>query len=102
MRWYDMLWVGPQAEKKRRRLIQDVKKGAGMPGAYLITLAENPKEMLDIIQARKSYLRDDLYIVGIAMGKQEALELVEKIVEYVYRCTGGVDIRNFFLDNRVR
>lgn len=100
MRWYDALWVGPGAAGKKRRIISSIKEHKPVAGAYLITLAENPSEMLDIVPQKMlsnpAYSTDKLYILGIASGKQEAFELVEKMVDYIYRETGALDIRGYF------
>lgn len=100
MRWYDALWVGPDAARHKRRIISSLKKHKPVAGAYFITLAENASEMLDIVPAvmlsNAAYPADDLYILGIAEGKQEAFELVEKMIDYIYRETGALDIRGYF------
>lgn len=100
MKWYDALWIGPGAARHRRRIISSIKEHKPMAGAYFITLAENTSELLDIVPLRmlanSSYPSDQLYILGIAMGKDEAFELVEKMVDSIYRETGTLDIRGYF------
>lgn len=102
MKWYDALWIGPNAAKKKGRIISSVKQRKHMSGIWLITLAENPSEALDIIPsnmlANPSYPSESLYILGIASGKQEAFEVVEKMVDYIYRETGTLNIRGYFSD----
>ena len=96
-KWYDALWIGPKAEKKRRKLIDAVKDGKKMPGAYVIALSSNSRELLDIIPVsmigKPGCPADNLYIIGIADGKAEAFSLIEKIVDYIYRETGKLNIR---------
>lgn len=100
MRWYDALWVGPGASRQKRRIISSIEKHKPVAGTYLITLAENPSELLDIVPAgmlsRNSCSTEDLCILGIAVGKKEAFELVEKMVDYIYRETGALNIRDYF------
>lgn len=100
MRWYDALWVGPGAAGQKRRIISSIKKHKPMAGAYFIALAENPLDVLDIVPVgmlvNAACSTDSLYILGIAVGKQEAFELVEKMVDYIYRETGALDIRGYF------
>lgn len=102
MKWYNALWIGPNAAKKKSKIISSVERREHVPGIWLITLAENPAEALDIIPTNiltnKFYLSYDFYILGIASGKQEAFELVEKMVDYIYRETGTLDIRDYFSD----
>ncbi|MGN0293666.1 MAG: hypothetical protein ACI4D3_06635 [Lachnospiraceae bacterium] len=100
MRWYDALWVGPGASRHKRRIISSIEKHKPAAGTYLIALAENPSEMFDIVPGkmieRGVYPVETLYILGIAAGKQEAFELVEKMVDYIYRETGTLNIRGYF------
>ncbi|MDO5410264.1 MAG: hypothetical protein Q4F21_07400 [Lachnospiraceae bacterium] len=100
MRWYDALWVGRKAARKKRRIISAVKNRERMAGVYLITLAQNPSELLDIIPsgmlASPAFPADELFVLGIAAGRQEAFELVEKMVDYIYRETNALDIRSYF------
>lgn len=102
MKWYDALWVGPLAARKKGRIISSIRQRKHVPGIWLITLAENPSEALDIIPSdtlEKPFCSpEDLYILGIASGKQEAFELVEKMVDYIYRETGTLNIRDYFSD----
>lgn len=104
VRWYDALWIGPKAEKKRRKLIDAVKDSKKMPGAYVIALSSNPRELLDIIPVsmigKPGCPADNLYIIGIADGKAEAFSLIEKMVDYIYRETGKLNIREYFLESR--
>ena len=101
MKWYDMLWVGPRAARRKGKIISSVKQGKSVPEVWLITLAENPSEALDLVPshmlAKPWYPSENLYILGIASGKQEAFELVEKMVDYIYRETGTLYIRDYFL-----
>lgn len=102
MKWYDALWIGPQAARRKGRIISSIKQRKHVPGIWLIALAENPSEVLDIIPSdmlvKPSYPLENLYILGIASGKQEAFELVEKMVDYIYRETGTLNIREYFSD----
>ena len=101
MRWYDALWVGPGAVRHKRRIISSIEKHKPAAGTYLIMLAENPAEQKDKIPAgmleqRAAYHPEEPYILGIASGKKEAFELVEKMVDYIYRETGTLNIRDYF------
>ena len=44
--------------------------------------------------------KNELFLVGIASGYTESLELVEKITQEVYDETSGVDIRNYILQKQ--
>ena len=44
--------------------------------------------------------KEDLFVVGIASGYDEALKLVKQITEEVYEETGRTDIRNYLLNKQ--
>ncbi len=99
MRWYHKLYIGKTARKKRYKIVWKVKHRAGMLGIYLITLASNKENLLDIIDAslllQPYYKKEDIFIVGIACGYDEAVEVVTKIIEELYNETGDFNIRQF-------
>ena len=41
------------------------------------------------------YITEDIYVIGIAEGKKEALELVRDIIDEVYSNTGGFNISQY-------
>lgn len=100
MNWYQNLYTGKTAEKKRDRIIQEIEREVYKGNTYLITLAANPQNNLEIFsvhQLRFPYIRRNCpMVVGIASGREEALEVFQRIVEEVYSVTGNVKIREYF------
>ncbi len=100
MNWYSDLYTGKNAEKNAKRRIKEINKGIYRGNTYLITLAANPANQLEIFsvhQLRFSYIRRNCpMILGIASGREEALEVFLEIVGQVYRETGDVRIRDYF------
>lgn len=98
MRWYERLYVGERAKKKRYAIIQAVREEK-KSGYYVLTPASNEKNLLDIYPAvtlQQPYYREQkLLIVGIAADYQDAAMLAGKIIADVYRKTGGYDVRGF-------
>ena len=45
--------------------------------------------------AKEKKVLKDIYVVGIAKGRMEALELVRDIIDEVYHNTGGFDISGY-------
>lgn len=80
----------------RRRLNQ----GKVVPGIYLITLSENPHNLLEIRHAvtllQETAVRICPEIVGIASGKEEALGLVREMIQTVYQETGTLEIKEYW------
>ncbi len=71
-----------------------------MVSIYLIALASNPENLFDIFHAahlkERGFYRRDLFIVGIASGYEEALEMVRRMIEDIYRETGSFRVREYF------
>lgn len=99
MIWYDRLYVGkriaPRAERIRKRL----DSGRTDLDHYIITIARNPSDMLDIMNT--SYLAQDSLrkrvpmIVALAADRAEAEELLLEITEDCVRDTGEADLRKY-------
>lgn len=66
---------------------------------YLLTLASNPTEQLDIFPARQLvqgyYLKCPVYVVGIASDYNSAVKLVETIVQECLQVRGDCSLRKY-------
>ena len=98
MRLYERLYLGDKANKNRFKILQAVR-AEKTSGYYVLTLASNEKNLLDIYSAsslnQPYYKQQDLLIVGVAADYEDAAMLVGKIVGEVYKKTGGFDVREF-------
>lgn len=99
MKWYRRLYVGKTAKKDRYRIVGKVKWKRPQAGAYLLTFPSNEQNLLDIYPANAMlwpyFRRKDIFVIGIAKGYEEALELACHIVTEVYANTGKFDIRGY-------
>lgn len=72
----------------------------GMVQVYFITLASNREDLLDIFHAahlkQPAFYRQDLQVVGIAYGPEEARELAVEMISDMYRETGAFNVREYF------
>ena len=72
--------------------LEQLNSGKPVLGIYLLTLAENPVNLMDIIPAamliQKSFYGICPKIIGMAKGKEEALEMVRSLIDEMYRETG--------------
>ena len=97
MVWYEDLYVGRLAQKRRDSLIRGIDSGNWPAGVWLITVPDNPSRQLELYSAgelKNDYTREHcLLIVGLAFTKAEAEALLEKIEQDVYRDRGDTDIR---------
>jgi len=99
MRWYNHLYVGEKAKKRRFHIIQGLREGKLQPEVYVITPPQNGNNILDIYPSPMlllpPYRNEDMMILGIAVTYWEALEVVRDIVDTMYRETGGFDLSQF-------
>lgn len=100
MKWHKELYLGESIRPKARKVRWKVIHGAGQLHVYVLALASNQRNLLDIIPSRellqKHYPKKRLYIVGLAGNYEEALELAGHIVSEVYKKTGGFNVRDYF------
>ena len=100
MQWAENLYLTDKTAKKKDKIIRKANRGMGMVSIYLITLASNPENLFDIFHAahlkQPAFDKQDLFVVGIASGYEEALELVQRMVEDIYRKTCGFAVREYF------
>lgn len=99
MRWYEDLYVGETISHKEKKVKWKIIHNAGQLHVFVITLASNPRNLLDIIPARelmqKYYPKRELYIIGLAGNYEEALEVAGHIVSEVYAATRGFDVKSY-------
>ena len=99
LKWHENLYIGEtvrDADKIRCRL----DEGKLVPFIHLITLSENPEHLLEIHPAAllvQEPLRESCpTIVGMAKGKDEAIELVSFILQEIYGETGAFSVKEYF------
>lgn len=90
-------------EKTKKRLpsiLHKIRTGRLQPGIWLITIASNEQNLLDIfhsvcyLQPMFEKLNPD--IVGVAESEEAAKVLVLRMTEDMYKETGNFDVRAYF------
>lgn len=104
MNWYQPLYFGKTAEKKKDLIIQRMEEENPPLRSYLITLAPTAENQLEIITPfyyRKQAERNgnQPLILGVGFGMEEAREVVCRIVEEIYKKTGTAEVRQYFERN---
>ena len=89
--WYKNLYVGDTAKKKQKKWMRRIENKKAVLGVWLLTLPSNQQPAVR---------RNCPMIVGLAVSREEAFELVEAIALETYRETGEVKIREWLL-NRI-
>lgn len=101
MRYYKHLYLTEGLEKKKKKSSVSWKP-VNCSQVYVITLAVSERNQLEIyptIQFKQpAFPEQELFVVGITKGYDEAVELVEQIVQEVYDQTGTRDIRSYILE----
>lgn len=96
MKWYDNLYVGESIGHEAEKVKWKIRHNAGQINIYVIAIASNPQNLLDIVPAQelmqKAYPKKDMYIIGLARGIEEAQFIVKEIIDEVYRETGSFRI----------
>ena len=89
MKYYKHLYLSEGLEKKKDKIIQKIEAGKILPGIFLVTLAPDEKNQLEIhrylLLLQPVFHRENLFVVGISKDYEEALELVEEITQEVYK-----------------
>lgn len=98
--WYDKLYFQEDNEKKKKRLLRRLGRGKPVYDIYLLALPESKeRNILDIYNSleliQPHYKGRDKYIVGLAHGKENAVELAAAIVGEMYNKNKNFDIRTF-------
>ena len=101
MRYYKHLYLMEGLEKKKGRIIRKLEENKFQANIHIITLSQNEKNHLEIYNSvlllQPDYPHEEFFVVVIAKGYEDAVELVEQIVQEVYNETKGADIRSYIL-----
>ena len=102
LKWHRNLYTG-EGVKAPLRIRKKIENGKFVHGIYLLTLSNNPANVMEIVPAamlmQRSYVGICPLVIGMAKGKDEALELVRSIIEEVYGATGSFSVSEY-LENR--
>lgn len=100
MRWYGDLYIGETAQKKVHKIIDKVNKNKWQKNVFILTKAANDCDLFDIypsyVLLQKYFADKDYLIIGVAIGYDEAVGLVEKIVDELYCKKGITNLKDYF------
>ena len=99
LKWYKNFYVG-EGLKNPDIIKKKIEDGKLTFGIYLITLSDNPDNLLEIIPAamllQKTFYELCPEIIGMARGKDDAIDMVTDIVMEIYRATGAFQVKEYF------
>ena len=94
------LYTTEKTKKKLLWILHKLKTKKIQPGIWLITLASNENNLLDmfhgIYYVQPMFMQMNPDIVGIAESQDAAQEMIVKITEDVYRKQGNFDMKTYF------
>lgn len=100
IRWASTLYIGDKMKKKKDKVIASINNCEATFNIYCIAFASHPSNLFDIMDANEllfpHYRNSDICIVGLAKGKEEATELVRKMLMQVYNDTEDFKVRAYF------
>ena len=106
MDWYYDLYLGEKIAKKKNKLIYKIKDLKFTPSTYVIALPRNRRDILETFPAeilkQKYYKKENIFVVGLAKGNEEANHVMFEIIQDCYRETNTVNVRDFILDREAK
>ncbi|MFA9463740.1 MAG: hypothetical protein ACERKN_05555 [Velocimicrobium sp.] len=100
IKWSNELYFDDSIKKKPDKWKKRIEDGRLSHSLYCICLASNEKNLFDIINCNelffRYYRRNSLYIVGIAKTREDAIDLLQDMIEDIYKKTGDIKVRDFF------
>ena len=98
--WSEKLYIGEQAEKNVKKIKNKIEQGKLVIDVFLITKPSNENNLFDILPTAELkfpyYKKRELLVYGLAKGKEEAEELLLKMLEDIYQATGGFYCKEYF------
>ena len=105
MKWAKKLIYGEEAGKKRTGYVMKLKMGKGIFGLSAIVVNPDSPNQMEIIDSKqlmwKKYPKDDLILIGLAKGEEEACEVVEKLAKRSFEVTGSYDLKAYVLEHMI-
>ncbi len=103
MKWYKKLYLGDNAKKAKYKVFGKICRNRFSYNTFLITLSDTPGNLLEIYSVnllkqpyyREKEVKKNIYVVGLAAGYNEAVNVMQQIIEEVYAATGAFDIRSY-------
>lgn len=106
LKWYDNLYVDKLIKNKKEDIVERINEGKVSPRIYCIILASNGNNLFDILNANELlfdyYKKREIFILGLAIGRNSAIELAVDMLEEVYKNTGDFKVREYYKFNLIR
>lgn len=105
MFFYKKLYVSDSLRKTYKKVCWNLKHNRGQLDIYVIALSMG-NDLFDIFHCanmkQKNFNRNDLHIIGIAKGYDEAVELTSRIVSDYHHKYGIMHFKEQFLQKEIK
>lgn len=102
MVWYKNMYLGDNAKREKSIIVAKTEAHRFQSDVYLVSIPSNHDNLLEMFSANqflqphfKKRENKDIYIVGIAKGYDEGLEVMGTILTDTYNNTGGFDVAKY-------
>lgn len=100
MRFHESMFVGEEARKHKQQILWNLERGKRQKNVFVITLADGEGKLLELYSDDalqiKQFRTPDRTVVGLAVGQEEANQVLLRLVDSVYQETGAVDVKKYF------
>lgn len=104
LEWNQNLYISKRASRFSKRTIHRINQGKATPGVYVLTYPSNENNVMDIVSTvmllQKTTRRRCPKILGLANGREDALELMQKILLETYEQTGNFHVKDYLESRR--
>lgn len=94
-------YLGESARESYRKLRWKISHGAGTIDTYVVCMPEYSSDPLEYFNAallrQHFYRKNPPVVIGIAVGEDEAVSVVEDIINDCMEKTGSLDVRSFVM-----
>lgn len=103
MEFYKDLIISDKIKLTKTELIEKIENGDILFHTYLIVIPlkkqEDQMEIFHVEISRQVYFSEQEYlVVGVALGKSDAKEMVFDMIVSIYNETQDTDIRRYFIE----
>lgn len=106
MEYLKQLYKGASIKKNDSWLIRTLEKRKPDPLLYVLTVATNEKDQIDLYPAvvfrQKNPILDELLVIGFSRGKFEGISVIRELTQKVVSETGEAKLRSYLLQQERR
>lgn len=103
--WYSDLYMDEKVARQPKKCKKRVSARRPWKKSYVaITLASNEKNLFEIMETRQLFFRRyayvDLYVVGLAANQKAAGELLQQMVQDMWKLDSSVRPHQYFVKEK--